>query len=481
MVPPTTPPTRSSGQGRQSILGRLSLSPSHKGQKSKTPDNTEAPPRVLQKHGARSAWTSDRNPVVGPSYESMYPQTPPKGTNALNGQSTEDFGDHQVTNGGVGKPWSPLRTSDSAYRMLRHRGAGRPSLIPVSSQSENRFAAERTTRVHPQPVNPSNSPPRSRNPIYPALASPPRTYPAAVFPSPPTRDTQASADRPSVLKIDTTSPGMHPRTSSSTRTITESSPGTGQSVRTKLTCSITDTESEASTHHRLFTISAGEGVIRYHDSLASTYRQTRTPDDEHSAIRCEQLENSHSTLQWAHGIGSSILFGLSTVDPSDPASCYRCSNGTRTRTHRGGRICQSNDFNFDTIRIGSDYDDFTQAILQARDTAKQTRPTTPSSSWANRRHYPSDPSRTQFKCPAKGRISFDSQRDGCPNGTESANNQLIPHKDVFEIASSCHSEPIKGPIEFAYAPTAGTPFGQYRSRCASECAVSAEPSPTTPA
>jgi hypothetical protein len=53
----------------------------------------------------------------------MYPQTPPKRTNALNGQRAEDSGDHQVTNGGVGKPWSPLRTSDSAYRMFSHHGA----------------------------------------------------------------------------------------------------------------------------------------------------------------------------------------------------------------------------------------------------------------------------------------------------------------------------------------------------------------------
>jgi hypothetical protein len=340
-VPPTTPPTKSSGQGRQSILGRLSLSPSHKGQKSKTPEKSEAPPRVPQKHGARSAWTPERNPVAGPSYESMYPQAPPKRTNALNGQRIEDSGDHQVTNGGVGKPWSPLRTSDSGYCMFSYRGAGRHVADKsVSSQSENLLATERITRTHPptQPVNPSTSPPRSRNPIYPALASPPRTYPAAVFPSPPFRDSPASAEKPPVLKVDTTSPGMYPRTSSSSRTITRSSPGTRQECPHKLTCSVTDTKSEASTHHRLFTISAREGVIGDHGNLASTYRQTRSSDDEHPAIRCEQFENSDSALQWAHGIRTTIFFGLSTVDPSDSASCYRSNHGSRTRTHRGGRI-----------------------------------------------------------------------------------------------------------------------------------------------
>jgi len=123
MVPPTTPPTKSSGQGRHSILGRLSLSPSHKGQKSKTPDKSEDPPLVPQKHGARSAWAPERIPVAGPSYESMHPQTPPRRTDASNGQRIEYSGDHQVSNGGVGKPWSPLRTSDSAYRTFAHRDA----------------------------------------------------------------------------------------------------------------------------------------------------------------------------------------------------------------------------------------------------------------------------------------------------------------------------------------------------------------------
>jgi hypothetical protein len=128
MVPPTTPPNKSSGQARQSILGRLSLSPSHKGQKPKTSDNAEAPSRIPQKQGARSAWVPDQNPVAGPSYESMSPQTPPKRTNLSNGHGTEEFRGHQVTNGGVGKPWSPLRTSDNAYRMFPRRSTGRPWL-----------------------------------------------------------------------------------------------------------------------------------------------------------------------------------------------------------------------------------------------------------------------------------------------------------------------------------------------------------------
>jgi hypothetical protein len=141
MVPPTTPPTKSSGQGRQSILGRLSLSPSHKGQKPKTPDNAEAPPRVPQKHGARSAWTPERIPFAGPSYESMYPQTPPKRTNALNGQGSEDFRGHQVTDGGVGKPWSPLRTSESAYHTFQHCGASTTDTSVVSTREPLSYRA----------------------------------------------------------------------------------------------------------------------------------------------------------------------------------------------------------------------------------------------------------------------------------------------------------------------------------------------------
>jgi hypothetical protein len=87
MVPPTTPPPSSSRTGQKSILGRLSLSPSHRRPDSKSPGAADVHPQVPPKNGLRKARTPERYPthaVAGPSYETMSSQ--PMSTNKSNEQ-----------------------------------------------------------------------------------------------------------------------------------------------------------------------------------------------------------------------------------------------------------------------------------------------------------------------------------------------------------------------------------------------------------
>lgn len=286
MAPPTTPPSSTRGHEPKSILGRLSLSPSHKAQAPPASTSAEASSRASQKNGPRSAWTPERYPtqvVAGPSYESMSPQTPPRRTPALNEQSAYhgDSGSLESMNGGDGRTWSPLRTGDKSQSMFPH---ALQWLTLVDKPANTKLGPDRTFGSQPSShaMHPSLSPPRARNPIYPALASPPRDYSATVLPSPPVRDSPASSERPSALQVDTSSPRMYPRTNSSSRTVTKASPGAYQTTSQKLIYSITYTEPKKFAHHRIFALSTTK---RLHFGFASTCRQTGSPNDEHTTVR----------------------------------------------------------------------------------------------------------------------------------------------------------------------------------------------------
>jgi hypothetical protein len=240
MAPPVTGSRYSSPEQGRHALDRLSLSPpSQRRAIDAQMAGGWAPPQIPHKNSLRG--TTSRAPdrpsplnVAGPSYESMASLATPARTNTKSEPSRANGTDyyttesmHGVISRGPETPERYVLPSEGQSSMWTCI-TDLTSANPVGSPRGDTF-----TSVHippnPQPLAKSDmysaSPPRARNPIYPALASPPREYPAASSSSSPSYRTPTKLDRPAVLKVDTTSPGLNPRTNTSTRTITGSSPG----------------------------------------------------------------------------------------------------------------------------------------------------------------------------------------------------------------------------------------------------------------
>lgn len=209
-TPATSPAQRTSASAdRPSLFGRLSLSPSKRGQKAKS----TMPQEALSSN-------SLKDPAAGPSYESQSWTTSPTsghphvaqqpGRSGPAGQAHRDYAPVARASQADGYPFYESPPPASFSRSTRPTENGSSRSPPVSIQS------------------PTTSPPRQRQPIYPALASPPRPRPPKVN-SPPPMSRQWSTTphivsrTPGELTIDTSVASSPPRRKSSPRVSTSGS------------------------------------------------------------------------------------------------------------------------------------------------------------------------------------------------------------------------------------------------------------------
>lgn len=215
MVASTTNPTTSPAQrvsassDRSSLFGRLSLSPSKRGHKAKS----------AVSRGILSS-NSLQDSAAGPSYEAQsWTAGPTSDPPAVAQQPSRG-----VPAGQALRAYAPVAPDVTEYRGPIYQSPS-PASFPRTGQHTDNVGV-RSPPVATQ--SPTTSPPRQRQPIYPALASPPRPRAPKVNSPPPVSHQWSlpanNASRtPGELSIDTSVVVSPPRRRSSPRVSTSGS------------------------------------------------------------------------------------------------------------------------------------------------------------------------------------------------------------------------------------------------------------------
>lgn len=163
----STPPSRSNGPDHgRSLLSRLSLSPSKRGKQKSTPQAHQP---------TSSSFNSDVGAKASPQDEST--SVPVRGmSSAAHRTAVIDQPPKSDSRDSLRLPNARARSSDVSRRGLRPQIGDFEMVAPDDPSQQTKDGRSGSNQAYSQ-THHSSSPSRPRQPIYPALASPPRDRP----------------------------------------------------------------------------------------------------------------------------------------------------------------------------------------------------------------------------------------------------------------------------------------------------------------